>query len=169
MSLLPPLSPLPHPQSLLRSYPTLSAPALSRLQPPVPPSPHPPVGPWPYHAKKTKKQKPPLPQARGPEESSAPLVSTEKPPSSLSCARPCPGTPAPQPTTPPPTQPPCRRPLVCQSQKGGPLKTMTHTGEVPRQLPVAPHGHQQGFKLLGLKHVFFFFFLLLLYVDVAFI
>lgn len=36
-----------------------------------------------------------LPQTRGPEESLAPLVSTEKPPSSLSYARPCPRTPRP--------------------------------------------------------------------------
>ena len=96
----------------------------------------------------------PLPQARGPKESRAPL---EKPHPPLSYARPLSRQ-----------SPPCGRPLVCQSEKGGTLKTMTHTGEVPRQLPDAPNGHQQGFKLLGLRHVLFWFVLiLLLYVNFA--
>lgn len=124
MSLLPPLSPLPH------SPPT---PVPTQVIPPLPlPSVAPSTSFSSSDGAQPIRQKT-LPQARGPKESLAPLVSTEKLPLAAAAvyARPCP----------------------LHSQKGGTLKTMTHTGEVPRQLPVAPHGHQQGFKLLGLKHV----------------
>lgn len=68
--------------------------------------------------------------------------------------------------------PPCGRPLVCQSQKGGTLKTMTHT-------LVKYHGSFQS-PLMGTNRVsnfwawsmfclfYFFVFLLVLYVDFAF-
>lgn len=84
MSLLPPLSPLPHP-----SVPTQVIPLF----------PLPSVAPSTIFSSSGGAQpirQKTLPQARGPEESLAPLVSTGKPPSSSSSyARPCPGFPCP--------------------------------------------------------------------------
>lgn len=163
MSLLPPRSllfltthrpPCPHPRPHSGHAP-LPTPPPPQLQPFTPSSGG---GAQPKCQKRKKKRKKKLPWARGPEESLAPLVSTEKTPSSSSSsssyARP-PARPSPVQALPRPVE---AHSSASHSQKGGTLKTMTHTGEVPRQLPVAPNGHQQGFKLLGLKHVLSFFF-----------
>lgn len=85
MSLLPPLPSLPHPPPSPYSGHTPPSPSIFS------PFHHLLILRWgPAHTPKNRFHKP-----GGPEESLAPLVSTEKPPSPSSFARPCPGTPRP--------------------------------------------------------------------------